>query len=82
MAAEQLGRGWIGVDIGELAIATIKHRLEKGSVRLSQLKSGKKADSEKADTASLFDNPDFMDITGNEEKEESGTVEYDFFEAI
>ena len=37
MAAEELGRQWIGVDIGAVAIATVKERLANGSKRLSEL---------------------------------------------
>lgn len=77
IAAEELERQWIGVDIGEMAIRTIRDRLENGSKKLSELKTKKKTTSQ----SSLFDSLD--------EKEEEKTnsddkrnIIYDFYEEI
>lgn len=73
VAAEDLGRQWIGVDIGDVAIATIKDRLENGSKKLSQLSQPRIKES------SLFDEEPF---TPQNIREESSNkpVKYDFYE--
>lgn len=73
VAAEDLGRQWIGVDISDVAIATIKDRLENGSKKLSQLSQPRIKES------SLFDEEPF---TPQNIREESSNkpVKYDFYE--
>lgn len=77
IAAEELERQWIGVDIGEMAIRTIRDRLENGSKKLSELKTKKKTTSQ----SSLFDSLDVKE----EEKTNSDdkrNIIYDFYEEI
>jgi adenine-specific DNA-methyltransferase len=52
VAAEELGRRWIGVDSGVEAIATTVKRLAKGSEPMGDFVRGKKAK-----VATLFDHP-------------------------
>ena len=73
IAAEDLGRQWIGVDIGDVAIATIKERLANGSKRLSELSQPIIKES------SLFDDEDLNPQNKLEEKL-SKSVDYDFYE--
>ncbi|MDE5924077.1 MAG: site-specific DNA-methyltransferase, partial [Muribaculaceae bacterium] len=73
VAAEELGRQWIGVDIGDVAIATIKERLANGSKRLSELTKPQ------ATQPSLFDNDAFLPNENNEKKSIK-EIRYDFYE--
>jgi adenine-specific DNA-methyltransferase len=52
VAAEELGRRWIGVDSGVEAIATTVKRLAQGSEPMGDFVQGKKAK-----VATLFDHP-------------------------
>lgn len=72
VAANDLERQWIGVDIGDVAIATIQNRLANGSKKLSQLTS------EKPMEKSLFD--DWENHSDDDSKLESSSVTYDYFE--
>lgn len=82
VAAEELGRQWIGVDIGDIAIETIRERFENGSKTLSELDN---SIQKKTIQASLFDfsdtdsqNPsDALNTASN-----GGKVSYDFFRMI
>lgn len=78
VAAEQLGRDWIGVDIGEVAISTIVNRLANGSKRLSELSVKQKCRTELKTERSLFDDLDSDNI--NEEDKSELSINYDFFE--
>lgn len=75
VAAEDLGRQWIGVDIGYVAIETIKDRLANGSKRLSEIAKSRIIES------SLFD-VEVLDSENQLEKEQSKTIEYDFYEHV
>lgn len=54
VAAEELGRQWIGVDIGEEAIKIIQNRFENGTKPLGDYVSQRKKKDEASQ--SLFDN--------------------------
>lgn len=77
VAADQLGRDWIGVDIGDVAIKTIRDRLANGSKRLSELPTSNKQASLIQTEVSLFDDlcTEKEDDLGNHKP-----IEYDFFE--
>ena len=77
VAAEQLGRDWIGVDVGDIAIATIRNRLENGSKRLSELPKSDSQIISNHTSGSLFDNIDYQKV---ESSENHNPVKYDFFE--
>ena len=80
IAAEQLDRDWIGVDVGDVAIATIVNRLANGSKRLSDLSSKKvQRPIVTNGSLSLFDNEDLSN-ENNENICKTSSVEYDFFE--
>lgn len=85
VAAEQLGRQWIGVDIGDEAIRTIQDRFLNGSHPMGDYVK-KKAKSQKAQMAmALFDDEDFEKESYEDEMEcKSGDnlVSYDMFEEI
>ena len=53
VAAEELGRQWIGVDIGEEAISTIKNRFKNGSKPMGDYV---KKSTKKQTTLNLFEN--------------------------
>ncbi len=55
VAAEELGRRWIGVDSGKEAMATIIYRLANGSEPMGDFVKGKKARE-----AMLFDHPNIL----------------------
>lgn len=78
VAAEELGRNWIGVDIGDEAIATIVNRLRFGSRPMGDYVKKKK---KKSDTMPLFDDNSF---SGSLEKCETTmcNITYDLFEEI
>ncbi len=75
VAAEQLDRDWIGVDIGTIAIETIKNRMANGSKRLSDLPSIKNKSSQSDSILPLFE-----EDTTHENNTEISSPEYDFFE--
>lgn len=77
VAAEQLGREWIGVDIGDVAISTIRHRFEKGTKRLSDLSSSTAQTTSKQSSGSLFDD---IGTQVEEVIDNHNTIKYDFFE--
>ena len=78
VAAEKLGRNWIGVDIGDEAIATIVNRLRFGSKPMDDYIKKKKKN---VDAMPLFDETNFSDSF---EKNETVTnnITYDLFEEI
>lgn len=78
VAAEELGRNWIGVDIGDEAIATIVNRLRFGSRPMGDYVKKKKKN---VDSMPLFDENSFSDSF---EKSETPTnnINYDLFEEI
>ena len=78
VAAEELGRNWIGVDIGDEAIATIINRLRSGSKPMGDYVKKKK---KYVDTIPLFDEIIFSDCF---EKNETAMnmITYDLFEEI
>ena len=78
VAAEELGRNWIGVDIGDEAIATIVNRLRYGSKPMGDYVKKKKKN---VDTMPLFDDNSFSDSL---EKNETAmnNITYDLFEEI
>lgn len=78
VAAEELGRNWIGVDIGDEAIATIVNRLRFGSKPMGDYVKKKKKN---VDTMPLFDENNFSDSF---EKNETvmNNITYDLFEEI
>lgn len=79
VAAEELSRQWIGVDIGDVAIQTIRERLEHGSKTLTELDNVGRV---KTTQTSLFD---FLDRnTPNPIESSKGScpqksISYDFF---
>lgn len=85
VAAEQLGRQWIGVDIGDEAIRTIQDRFLNGSRPMGDYVK-KKAKPQKAQMAmALFGDEDFEEESYEDEMEgNSGDnkVTYDMFEEI
>lgn len=78
VAAEELGRNWIGVDIGDEAIATIVNRLRFGSKPMGDYVKKKKKN---VDAMPLFDEKSFSDSS---EKNETAmnNITYDLFEEI
>lgn len=76
IAAEQLDRDWIGVDIGAVAIDTIINRLANGSKRLSDLSTKQTTPSTMENTLSLFDDEDL----NHDDNTEISSPKYDFFE--
>ena len=77
VAAEELGRQWIGVDIGNEAIATIINRFEYGSKPLGDYVSKKNYASVK----SLFQE-DWMQDIGKQNDNTQQPVTFDMFESI
>lgn len=75
VAAEDLGRQWIGVDIGDVAIATVKERLANGSKRLSELSQPTIKES------SLFEEQDLNPQNKLDEKSYK-FIDYDFYELM
>lgn len=74
VAAEQLGRQWIGVDIGDEAIATIIERFKHGSKPMGDYVKKK---PKKQLAMALFDDDDFGE--GEIEMEEENDIAYDIF---
>ena len=80
VAAEELGRQWIGVDVGDMAIKTIRKRLKFGSQTLAHLDNTSK---HKNLQGNLFECPiednkvcvSSIDTSSNRE-----SINYDFFE--
>ena len=78
LAAEELGRNWIGVDIGDEAISTIVNRLRFGSKPMGDYVMKKKKN---VDTMPLFDENSFS--TSSERNETAmNNIAYDLFEEI
>ena len=75
IAAEQLDRDWIGVDIGAVAIDTIINRLANGSKRLADLPTKKTTPSKLDRTLPLFDDEELK-----HDDTEMSSPKYDFFE--
>lgn len=78
VAAEELGRQWIGVDIGDEAIATITKRFKNGSKPMGDYVN-KKAVSQK--TMDLFGNIENVS-DGKQTKKEYTNITYDLFEEM
>ena len=78
VAAEELGRNWIGVDIGDEAIATIVNRLRFGSKPIGDYVKKKKKN---VDTMPLFDENNISDSFEKNEIE-MNNITYDLFEEI
>lgn len=74
VAAEQLGRQWIGVDIGDEAIATIIDRFKHGSKPMGDYVKKK---PKKQLAMALFDDDDLAE--DEIEKEENNEIAYDIF---
>lgn len=76
VAAEELGRQWIGADIGDEAIATIVNRFKNGSHPMGNYVKKKHSS---ANTMSLFEEEGFEAV---EEKEtaKAGCTSFDLFE--
>lgn len=78
VAAEELGRQWIGVDIGDESIKVIRDRFANGTMPIGDYVSKKR--KRNADTSiSLFDNSCFETGTVNSTKR---SVEYQVLEEI
>lgn len=79
VAAEKLDRQWIGIDIGEEAIATIKKRFGEGTKPLgSYVKKKKTTDKSIGD---LFGNVSLY-INNDKETKEQTKTSFDLFEGI
>ena len=78
IAAEDLGRQWIGVDIGDEAIATIVERFKNGSKPIGDYVN-KKNVSQK--TMDLFGNAEYA-LDGKQTKKEYTNITYDLFEEM
>jgi len=73
VAAEELGRQWIGVDIGDEAISTITERFKNGSKPMGDyVKKKKKSQT----TMDLFEN---NEVEISSETLNKGLVTYDLF---
>ena len=81
VAAEELNRQWIGIDIGDIAIETIQNRLECGSRKLSELDNLLK---EKVNRGTLFEfsDDDTLKIDNETEKSKKNLVSYEFFQML
>ncbi|MBR5435119.1 MAG: site-specific DNA-methyltransferase [Bacteroidales bacterium] len=76
IAAEELGRQWIGIDIGEESISTIKERFKNGSKPMGDYVKKKTI---KQNTPTLFEMDDFEEKKCIVKKEETT---FDVFEEI
>ncbi|MBO7478233.1 MAG: site-specific DNA-methyltransferase [Salinivirgaceae bacterium] len=76
IAAEELGRQWIGIDIGEESISTIKERFKNGSKPMGDYV---KKNATKQNTLSLFETGDFEENNCIVKK---GETTFDVFEEI
>ena len=78
VAAEELGRQWIGADIGDEAIKVIRDRFANGTKPIGDYVSKKKRQT--VDTSnSLFDNSCFETEAANDAKR---SVEFQVLEKI
>lgn len=78
VAAEELGRQWIGIDIGNEAIATIINRFKNGSKPMGDYV--KKKTKPQAMTISLFGDEGMEQEEQIESKELVSSVSFDLFE--
>ncbi len=78
VAAEELGRQWIGIDIGDEAIATIINRFKNGSKPLGDYV--KKKSKPQTMTISLFGEEGIEQIEQTESKALASSVSFDLFE--
>lgn len=76
VAAEELGRQWIGVDIGDEAISTITERLKNGSKPIGDYVNNKKSAPVILD---LFRESEIK-LRNSETKDDRSIVSYDLFE--
>ncbi len=79
IAAEELGRQWIGVDIGEEAISAIRNRFKNGSKPMGDYV--KKKDTVQI-SPSLFRDDDFIEMKENSASHRFGKTTYDIFEEV
>ncbi|MDE6447934.1 MAG: hypothetical protein K2L35_06405, partial [Muribaculaceae bacterium] len=75
VAAEELERQWIGVDIGDVAIATIIDRLANGSKRLAELTKPQNIQSSLFEDEAFFAEDNDNNVDGSKED-----IKYDFYE--
>ena len=80
VAAEELGRQWIGADIGDEAIATIVNRFKNGSHPMGDYV--KKKRSKQQMVMALFDEEDDFEDVETENNDMDNVVTYDLFEEI
>ena len=80
VAAEELGRQWIGVDIGDEAIKIIQERFENGTKPIGDYVSKKK--KKKDLTLSFFDTLNFDDEQKESIASKKKLVEYQILEEI
>ena len=80
VAAEELGRQWIGADIGDEAIATIVNRFKNGSQPMGDYVKRPQAKQQKAMT--LFDEVGFEDNKTEGKSDEHTAVSFDLFKEI
>lgn len=82
VAAEELNRQWIGVDIGDVAIETIKQRLEYGSKKISELDNRYNVTNDQGSLSeSSDDNISELDNVSDVQEAER-SVFYDFFQML
>lgn len=82
VAANELNRQWIGVDIGEVSIQTIKERLISGRKTITELD---KSHLKKKAVGSLFDFSEEAaewQANSDESKEKDTGISYDFIQMI
>ena len=77
VAAEELGRQWIGVDIGDEAIATILERFKNGSKPMGDYVKNKT--KPQTEDLALFD---IENDNSNETKSAHSPISFDFFEEL
>lgn len=80
VAAEELGRQWIGADIGDEAIATIVNRFKNGSQPMGDYVKRPQTKQQKAMT--LFDEVGFEDNKTEGKSDEHTAVSFDLFKEI
>ena len=79
VAAEELGRQWIGVDIGDEAIETIKKRFKHGSKPMGDYVGKRKVSQQQLD---VFDCCDDEQVKADRDDKEDSMVNYDFYEDL
>ena len=82
IAAEELNRQWIGVDIGDVAIETIQKRLEFGSKKLSELDNSYKVKNNQGSLFEFSDNNTMETNNVSMVKEKEKSISYEFFQML